>query len=577
MLISHHIILEKSWRMVTGSALVLSLVLGAGTAKAQSIPGSADASRVPEHIEQTMPRATVEAPVEIEGQAPFTAPEGAEKITFTLTNLVLEGQTVYAASDIEKIYAGKIGTKVSLAEIYSIAAQLTAKYRNDGYILTQVVVPPQTIADGMVKLRIVEGKINNIRIEDRTGAAYDVIGMYAERLKTKSVLNNQDLERVMLLINDLPGVTARGILSPAQDVVGASNLTVIVDRDPFDAQIGLDNYGSRYLGRWEATGNISTNSLLGLNELLSLNLAYAPSNKGLEPELTFGEALAQFPVGPYGTKLMVKAGVTQTSPGASLDQFDVKGHAKYIGVNIFQPIIRTRDLNLSSSLAFDSRDTRTKSNIDTTRKDSLRIVRLGSHLDWVDTVFNAAVTNVNVEFSHGVSWLGANEKDDLDMSRPDGDPQFYKVTSSFVRLERIVNNVALQTSLSGQMSNGPLLSAEEYGVGGVSFGRGYDPSELVGDDGFGASVELQWNRPYTISWMTDYTVYGFYDFGRVWNDDATTSDGSADSLASIGLGIRTTIAPGTDAGFMIAKPLTHMISSENDDDIRPFFNINHKF
>ncbi|MCB1551008.1 MAG: ShlB/FhaC/HecB family hemolysin secretion/activation protein [Alphaproteobacteria bacterium] len=567
----------KSRPILTASLSIFGFLL-AGTAMAQTVPGTADVSRVQGHIEQTLPRGKAEAPLKVEGSAPFTAPDGAEKMLFTLQSVEIEGQTVYPQAKLEKLYASKVGTQISLADVYALAAQLTAQYRNDGYILTQVVVPPQTIAGGVIKLRVVEGSIDQIRIEgNNSSVTNDVIGLYAAELKSKKALNNKELEHALLLINDLPGVTARGVLSPSRSVVGASDLTIVVERNPFDAQIGVDNYGSRFLGRWEVTGGVAANSLLGLNELLSLNMAYAPSGQGLEPELTYGEVLAQFPIGRYGTKLAMKLGITQTEPGASLDEFDVKGHARYAGLSVDQPFIRTRDFNLSASLGFDVRETRTKSNIEATREDDLSVIRVGAHTDWVDTVLNAAVTNIDMEVSRGVSWFGASDKGDTNMSRPDGDPEFTKITASLTRLERVIDRIALQTSLSGQMSNGALLSAEEFGVGGTAFGRGFDPSELVGDDGFGGSVELQWNQPVPVTWVSDYTVYGFYDIGLVWNDDATTNDGRAESLASVGLGIRTTIMPGTDAGFMVAVPLTRDIQAENDNDVRPFLNISHRF
>lgn len=571
-------LLYTSSRAALVSSAALMGVFLIGAAQAQTITGPADVSRVQERVEQVLPSTKVDAPLKVEGAAPFTAPAGAEKMIFTLQTVEFEGQTVYPAGTLEKLYAGKIGTKISLADVYSLAAELTAKYRNDGYILTQVVVPPQTISSGTVKLKVVEGSIDQIRIEgEDQGSSYNVIKEYANQLKKKQVLNNKDLERALLTINDLPGVTARGVLSPSRSVVGASDLTIIVERNPFDAQIGLDNYGSRYLGRWEVTGGIAANSLLGFNELLSLNLAYAPGEKGLKPELTFAEALVQVPVGSYGTELAFKTGITHTDPGHTLDEFDVNGHASYVGVSVNQPIVRTRDFNVSASLGLDVRRTKTESNIDVTREDNLSVVRAGAHTDWIDTAFNAAVTNIDIELSRGMSVFGASDKGDANMSRTDGDPQFTKITGSLSRLERIIEGVALQTSIKGQMSNNALLTAEEFGLGGSVLGRGYDPSELVGDDGLGGSLELQWNQPYPVTWLEDYTVYGFYDIGKVWNDDATVPTARIESLASTGLGIRTTIMPGTDAGFMVAVPLTRDIEAEHDDDIRPFLNISHKF
>ncbi len=563
-------------RTLCVTASVFALMSTSGYAAAQSIPSSADVSRVQGNVGQVLPKQE-SAPLKVEGATGNNAPAGAEKLHFTLKGVEFEGLSVYPQAEIEKLYANKVGQNISLAEVYELADRLTAKYRNDGYILTQVVVPPQTINSGVVRLRVVEGRVNQVRVNGDVSDGYDVIKMYAEQLQSETALNNAELERVLLLINDLPGVTARGVLSPSREVVGASDLTIFIERKAFDAQVGLDNYGSRYLGRWEATGAVAANSLLGLNELLSINMAYAPSDQGLEPELVYGEASAQFPIGAYGTKLNFNFGATATEPGSSLDEFDVLGHARFGGVSVEQPFIRTREFNLSAKLGFDMRQTETKSNVDVTREDQLSVIRLSGHMDWVDTLLNAGITDINMEVSKGVSWLGANDKGDSNMSRPAGDPQFTKVTASVSRLERLVNDVALKLAFGGQMSNGPLLSAEEYGVGGFAFGRGYDPSELVGDDGFGGTVELQWSNPVPVSVVPDYSVYGFYDFGRVWNDDASTVDGRAESLASIGIGLRATLSPSTSAGFMLAKPLTRDVEAENDRDIRPFLNFNHKF
>ena len=89
------------------------------------------------------------APV-IEQQAP---PPGADKVRFTLRELSVEGATVYKPSDLKPYYARYVGKEISLADVYAIAAALTNKYRNDGYVLSQVVVAAQTIDNGTVQLR----------------------------------------------------------------------------------------------------------------------------------------------------------------------------------------------------------------------------------------------------------------------------------------------------------------------------------------------------------------------------------------------------------------------------------------
>src|SRR5690606_6920501 len=106
------------------------------------------------------------------------------------------------------------------------------------------------------------------------------------------------------------------------------------------------------------------------------------------------------------------------------------------------------------------------------------------------------------------------------------------------------------------------------GVGGIGFGRGYDPSEVTGDHGIAAKVELQWKEPITFNtpFINSYQLYGFYDIGRVWNEDATTSAQKRDSVASAGAGLRFDLNYDMEGGFAVAFPLTREVQTQKDRD-----------
>src|SRR5690606_12442758 len=135
--------------------------------------------------------------------------------------------------------------------------------------------------------------------------------------------------------------------------------------------------------------------------------------------------------------------------------------------------------------------------------------------------------------------------------------------------------VNLLFGATGQWSDDPLLSAEEFGVGGMEYGRGFDPSEVIGDDGVAGKVEVQWTEPYQLSLLEDYQLFGFYDAGRVWNDDATTNSGKKETLSSTGLGVRADFSEQTSAGFMLAFPLNNTPQTTGDRDPRVYVNVNH--
>ena len=83
-------------------------------------------------------------------------PSKAERIKFVLVGVVVEGATVYRDIDFLPLYEPYLKREVSLADVYQIADAITAKYQNDGYILSRVIVPPQRIRGGIVRLRLVE-------------------------------------------------------------------------------------------------------------------------------------------------------------------------------------------------------------------------------------------------------------------------------------------------------------------------------------------------------------------------------------------------------------------------------------
>ena len=97
-----------------------------------------------------------------------------------------------------------------------------------------------------------------------------MIRAYASRISRGGAMNVEHMERQLLLINDLPGLSARTIISPSATTPGAADMLIIVERDPFEALVGINNHGSRFLGPWQGTAAGSLNSILGLNEQITV-------------------------------------------------------------------------------------------------------------------------------------------------------------------------------------------------------------------------------------------------------------------------------------------------------------------
>lgn len=567
-------------RHVLATSAILPVFFGTH-AFAASVPdaatSTAGAGRVQEQFLDEAISPALSPRVEVKDIILQQLPPNAENIKFTLNSLEIEGLGVYGENDIAPLYQNKLGTTVSLADIYAVATALTNKYRNEGYILTQVIVPPQTIESGTVRLKVVEGFVDNVTVEGSDDeSAMRLIRAYADNIRSDNALNVKQLEKFLLLINDLPGIEARSILSPSKTRAGASDLRVIVERDPYDAILSLDNHGSRYLGPVQLGAAGSLNSFLGQNERITGKLVLAPE-LGESYELAYGSLSYMQPVNAYGTTAEFFASHTDTEPGYNLDDFDVEGRSQYFRVTAEHPFIRTRSHNLYGHVAFDWRDVESKNNLEATRHDRIRALRAGGRYEFLDTLLGAGLNSLELEASKGINIFGASDEGDANLSRATGDPEFFKLNAEAQRLQRITSEVNLLMAVRGQWASDALLASEEFGVGGVNYGRAYDPSEIVGDDGVAGKVEIQWNEPRKFNMFEDYQLYGFYDIGKVWNQDATTSTGKKNSLASTGVGIRADFANDIEAGAAIAFPLTRDVETQQDDDPRFYFSVNRRF
>ncbi|MFK7840492.1 MAG: ShlB/FhaC/HecB family hemolysin secretion/activation protein [Bdellovibrionales bacterium] len=576
---------SKKFLKFSVGAFIVSLACQAQPVNAQAVPaqlapsqGIVDAGRLEDNLKREERIPDLGKSVKVDRAFAQGAPENAENITFNLRNLSIEGVSVYNEQDLQSVYADELGSTVSLADIYIIANRLTNKYRNEGFILTQVIVPPQTIEGGNVTLRVVEGFINRVVVEGNDDpSALALIQRFANNIPTGDALNIESLEKYLLLINDLPGVDARSVLSPSNSQAGASDLRIIVERKSYDALLGIDSFGSRFLGPIQTTAAGSLNSFFGNNESISGQFVMAPFGNN-DPELAFGALSYEQPINALGTKASVFLSHSDTEPGLDIDIFDVKGRSTTYGIGLEHPIIRSRTRNLFVRGQLDARNVDSKSDIDITRKDRIRALRLGGRYEFLDTLFGVGINSIDAEISQGLDAFGSSDEGDAALTRPEGDPQFTKINVQAQRLQRVTNDINLLMAVSAQASNDALLSSEEFGVGGISFGRGFDASEIIGEDGFSTKLELQWRDPIEtpISGIEDYTVYGFWDFGKVWNDDATISDDD-ESLASIGLGARANIINNFEAGAFVAIPLTRDVQAMGDDDARYFFNLSKRF
>ncbi len=560
---------------LAGSLVYLTEPGDAWAAATPVVPGSADAGRVLENL-QPVPEPTLAAPpVTVAPQLGLPTPPGAAQALFLLNDVRVEGATVYDNRQLAAIFRPYLHQYLSVRKLYALTQPITQRYHEDGYALSKAVVPPQNLTEGRVRIQVVEGYIDAVQTQGpfRHSDAADTI---IDRIKSYRLLKVKDLERDMLLLNDLPGVSVRAVLKlpdPSGGIPppGASDLLLVFTDVAAPASVSLDNYGSRYTGPYEASFQAGLNhDVFGPYQQTVVSGATAlPQSHELQTIQLSHRLLLD----GQGTSATLQAAYAHTEPGYQLTSSEIVSDAYNYGVSVSHPLLRSRSQNYYVSGDVVIKDI-TADALDTPLyHDKLTIVSVAGSGEVADPWGGANLAQVKL--SQGLNLLGATRTGTPDLSRANGHSDFIRLSATLSRLQAVTDTVRLYAAGSGQYSWSPLLSSEQFGYGGQQFGRAYDPAVLTGDDGVAGLVELRYSPPLSIPHVSS-ELYTFYDIGRVWtyHDTASMQGG-----ASAGIGWRFAYGPHLFANLSLAQPLTGSVTAPaygNGKAPRALFSLNIK-
>lgn len=544
------------WRRVMrvmAQSLFLILLTGVGANPAQSqvptIPGGADINRVQPLPDKLLPRLSPQKPTVIDTGA-LPVPEGVSKISFELKAVQVDGVTVFSPQEVAKLYEAQLGQKVSLDLVWELANRITEKYREAGYFLSRAYVPAQKIEDGIITLKVVEGYVETVEwegdLKDRASASSVVQSLIAE-LKQVRPLNTASIESYLLRLNDLPGLSFRAFIKPAKEAdiySGATALVLTPSEKDGKGEMRVSNSGSRFLG--PNLANISYEDSLFSMQQSSVSLQSSLPSE----ELRYGSLDHVVVLSPRWM-LGMRAGYTGAKPGAGLRNFDIRSTSKDMGAEFTYKYIRQRNENMNFTLSLDAKDTASDlyGHSSPLVRDRARALRGGINYNTLDR-WNGQ-HDATVKFSRGLTILDGSRASDRNLSRAAANPTFSKVEFSYKRQQLVEDNFLLTNQLAGQLASDPLLVSEEFGYGGSSLGRAYDPSEISGDHGLSGGLELRY-RGFSSLYGFSPDPYVFYDMGKTWNRDHDTPNPLA---ASTGVGLALSTESGFAGNLSLAWPL----------------------
>jgi hemolysin activation/secretion protein len=517
----------------------------------------------PGRVEQQLPPPTSPTPqpeISVPQQEDLTTPPNADRQKFQFQSLQIEGATVYTQERLSFFYKTLIGKDISLADLYAIATKITQLYRQNGYVLSFAVVPEQTISEGKARIQVIEGYIEKIELEGAPKPQLDRIEAIANNILVSRPLRAKDLERSLLLVNDLAGIKARAVLRRGSSL-GTSTLLVRATYNPINAFGEITNRGTEEVGPLRAQVGVSLNSIVEEGERLTLRAATSLNNPS---ELALGSASLTFPVGNDGLLLNLEGSYTNVNPRGVLENLGINGRTIALEAGLTYPIVRSRETNISIKGSFDYTDSRSESELlnAVLSQDRLAVLRVAVQFDNTDSL---GAFQGSFQLSQGVGGTEIGTATEP-LSRAAGSAVFTKINLNLSRNLILPSQFNLVFSSTAQLTGDSLLTRELFGLGGATFGSAFNPDELLGDYGYGLRIELQRPILYKAFGLGMATQpYVFADYGQVFRNAPTAAERPSDALGSVGLGVRHSFGSNAFVGLELAFPFERTDVSFNSD------------
>ena len=556
------------------SRVVLAICLSAAClvqqqlAHAQVPRGDADTSRLRVAPLPLPGLPNFDLKIETPEKAPVS--KAVDEIEFTIKQIKVEGVTQYPPEQIKKIFSPLEGKRVSLDALRKAADQLESRYRADGFFLVRVFVPPQQVKDGLFSIRVVEGYIEAAFAEGGTDAAQQLVERVLAPVVGKKPIDLQSLEKALLILNDIPGVRAAGVLRQGS-ALGASELVVsLVEPPKVSSLFSVNNSLSRTLGEWNTNLNVNINNPSATRPgQLSLGLSTSVLNEYLRAVTVRYSTF----VGDQGMVVSMGGLAASAKLGASL--VGIESNSYSYGPRVRYPLKRSRGLSLFVDGGLTLNHSRTTLSGSELIADSSTVADVS--LAAVDLGRLNGNTEATVGLSQGLDALGSIGPGSANASASGYVQRFTKLKYSASRLQGLPQDFSLQMNLQGQWSSDTLLSGEQILFGGSTLGRAYDSGAVAGDSGFGLLMELRKDMPAEkfiprlVDGKVQFFIFTDYAEARL-NLNPNRSETTA-SLRSHGAGLRYRDMTGLVVEAMVAESQRFISSTDPKSDPRMLFSV----
>ncbi|AFY66430.1 surface antigen (D15) [Geitlerinema sp. PCC 7407] len=473
------------------------------------------------------------------------SPEGeAAEETVKVARFQFEGNTVFSDErlnqELEK--AGFLDQPLTFTDLYRVSYVIEQFYRREGYLTSGAFLPeeqpPLNPEQAVPIIQIFEGRVSEIRINGLQRLQPDYVRSRLALATNKPLHQPRLLEALQLLqLDPLISRISAELASGVEPGTNILNVTVR-EADTLNSRVFADNERSPSVGSSRRGVNLSEANLLGLGDGISVTYTNTQGSNAADLSYTL-------PLNARNGTLSLNYGDTDSQViEEPFDALDITSRSKYYQVTLRQPLVLKPRNEFALGVTAVHTDNKTSllgdpfaltpgaNDQGETSVSALRFFQEYTHRSRDQAVA------LRSQFSFGLDALGST----INKRSPDSRFFSWRGQAQWVKLlGRPTTNLPVAPTLlvrgDIQLADRPLLSVEQFGLGGLGTVRGYRQDALLTDSGAFASAEVRLPVAQIPKWQTAVQVIPFIDAGIGWNQ-GNRLNSDPDHLAAIGLGLQ---------------------------------------
>jgi hemolysin activation/secretion protein len=463
------------------------------------------------------------------------AQKGDEELKFSIEGFLVEGNSLLPEDKIQDALEPLTGKNRGSTDVEKARDALEQLYHKKGYPTVLVNIPEQTVDEGIIRLEVIENRIEKVNITGNRYVSMEKIKKTMPSFSPGEVIYAPEAQKEIGKINENPDITLTPAVIPGK-VPGAVDIELKVeDKPPLHGTVEISNRANPHTTDLRLNAAIHFDNLWQRDHSVAVQYQVSPENPD---EVQVFSGTYVLPV-PWNTdQRLAVYGIKSDGNTAFGEGFQTVGKGSVIGMRYVIPLAPYKEYGHNLILGVDYKDF--------TEMDPANV-----NLPVTYFPLSLAYTSVlkdsrgSTQFNAGLnmSLRGfVSDQSEFAAKRSGAQGDYMYGTAGIERTQDLPGGMKLYAKIDGQASSEPLINNEQYSAGGMESVRGYKETDVLGDNAIHGTFELRTmeilERCGIGGGRVKATPFAFFDFANTFLEQALPGQKANQAIQGTGIGMR---------------------------------------